>query len=862
MRTLPIRTTPALRAALLLAATAAGAVPAASAADWTALAPAPTARTEGQFAVHDGGAWHFNGFDARIDLQTSVERYDFANDRWEKASGTSTGGSMPNGVTHNGLVMVGDEAWLIGGRVGDHPGRVTDRVWIMDLDTREWREGPRLPVPFAGGGAALVGDTLHVFGGVDARAECDVATHVALDVDAPGDGWRNLGGDAPFPNPRNHFATVVLDGLVYAVGGQYGHDRCASVSKLNEQSRLVHAYDPSTNRWTRRADLPWAQSHAEPSSFAYANRLWSVGGLVEGDRVMTYSPDDDAWTWRKDLKLPTRLMAPGARIRDDRLYVFGGGAPNVRHPRTESWVTPVPGLSSDDRTDEDPPTDDDDAPTDGGDGSNGGTDDAPNADGSIAYRLNVGGPAVTDGEGRAWQADEGFPGRWMTTPSKTWGTNRPATGAGAPSAVLTTERFSANAATGLGWSFPVTPGEHEVRLHFAEIWSRAFTPGVRRFAVEIEGRTVTGDLDVYAEAGARKGLVKRYRVTSDDSLELRLGHIVQHPALKGIEIVALGGNGGDGDAQDAGSGDDGADTGGGASGDDGANAGGSGDGGSNDDGSGGGASAPATLVADVDELVFSAVVGGAPERLRLVLTNPGDAPLTIDDLVLGGGDADAFSVSLSNGATIGAGDALVVDVDFAPVRAGSHDALLALGNDGADGVVLIGLEGSAAAPADGTSDGTLASVWRVNVGGEPVLGSDGVLWSGDVGRNVAAYTRGESNKSSTDQAVVADASVPASVDDSVFRTDRWSPDPSTGLEWSFPVAPGRHEVRLYFAEIWSGAFADGVRRFDVDIEGDTVLEALDVHRESGGARRRSCARHLQDAVVGAGREPEPRQTRS
>ena len=286
-----------VRRALIGAVAALSALPVAhaAAADWSSLAPSAHPRSEGTFVVHDGAAFHLNGFDADIRVQNSVERYDIAADAWETVAETTGSPGFPTARTHNGTVVVDGEVWLIGGRVGG-PRPVTDSVVVFDLETHTWRDGPALPLPFAGGGAALLGRRIHVFGGLDAEARCDVDTHLVHDLDAPEDGWRDLSGDAPFPRPRNHFGTAVMDGRIHVVGGQIGHDDCSELTRQREQTPLVHVYDPLTGDWERLADLPWPQSHAEPSTFVHAGRLWSAGGMVNGDRVLSYDTGADAWT--------------------------------------------------------------------------------------------------------------------------------------------------------------------------------------------------------------------------------------------------------------------------------------------------------------------------------------------------------------------------------------------------------------------------------------------------------------------------------------------------------------------------------------------------------------------------------------
>ena len=314
---------------------------------WSMLAPSTFARSEGNLLVHNGGVFHFNGFTPQLRVQNSVERYDIAQGSWTTVAETNDSPGFPTAVTHNGLIVHNDEAWLLGGRVGRHPGWVTDSVVIFDLNTHTWRDGPELPAPFAGGGAALIDSRIHLFGGLDDQARCDVDTHYVYDLNDPASGWQDLSDTAPVPSPRNHFATAVLDNEIYIIGGQIGHDNCASLTQQRKQTNLVHVYDPASNEWHQLADLPWAQSHAEPSTFVHDGLIWSIGGVINAKRVLSYDPNTDDWLWHTSIDLPQRLLAPGARIfNNNQLFVFGGGAPGTTAPTNETLVTSVPGLTN------------------------------------------------------------------------------------------------------------------------------------------------------------------------------------------------------------------------------------------------------------------------------------------------------------------------------------------------------------------------------------------------------------------------------------------------------------------------------------------------------------------------------------
>ncbi|MGH9284367.1 MAG: malectin domain-containing carbohydrate-binding protein, partial [Acidimicrobiales bacterium] len=118
--------------------------------------------------------------------------------------------------------------------------------------------------------------------------------------------------------------------------------------------------------------------------------------------------------------------------------------------------------------------------------------------------------------------------------------NHPSVPPGTPAALFQSERWDPAGAPELQWDFPVTPGQYQVRLYFAEIYAGAQVGGARVFDVAIEGQTVLNDYDVYAEVGGFTGVVKSFTVTADANLDIDFGHVVENPAVKGIEVLAAG----------------------------------------------------------------------------------------------------------------------------------------------------------------------------------------------------------------------------------------------------------------------------------------------------------------------------------
>lgn len=67
-------------------------------------------------------------------------------------------------------------------------------------------------------------------------------------------------------------------------------------------------------------------------------------------------------------------------------------------------------------------------------------------------------------------------------------------------------------------------------------------------------------------------------------------------------------------------------------------------------------------------------------------------------------------------------------------------------------------------------------------------------------------------------------------DDTIYQTEAWD---RGGLSYNFDVEDGYYQVILHFAEIWDGALFDDGRVFDIEIEGSTVYDGLDLFEAAG-----------------------------
>ena len=300
-------------------------------AQWIDIEPMNHLRFETAATQYNGDFYIFNGFGNGLSTVQSVERLDGDTLTWDVVSETST--LLSTAMTHNGLVRIGADVWLIGGRVGN---TIADSVRIYNIDTGLWRTGPSLPVPVAAGGAVLANNQIHWIGGVDQNFECDLGHHFVYDLDDTDAGWQDITAVASMPEPRNHFSTVLFNGLIYTIGGQFGHGGCADINN-GADTNLVHAYNPVTMTWTQVASLPQVNSHTEASTFAYEGAIYTIGGESSKQTILRYNPNTD--TWDSLEPLPEQLVAPAVTVINGKLFVASGGAPNFRNPTNRARYT-------------------------------------------------------------------------------------------------------------------------------------------------------------------------------------------------------------------------------------------------------------------------------------------------------------------------------------------------------------------------------------------------------------------------------------------------------------------------------------------------------------------------------------------
>ena len=117
---------------------------------------------------------------------------------------------------------------------------------------------------------------------------------------------------ANMPTGRHSFATSVVNGKIYAIGGRY------TVKLLNE-------YDPATDTWTTKIPMPTERMLL--ATGVVNGNIYAIGGIVTAynpalSTVEEYNPVTDTWKRKKDMS--TTRLGLGTSVVDGKIYAIGG----------------------------------------------------------------------------------------------------------------------------------------------------------------------------------------------------------------------------------------------------------------------------------------------------------------------------------------------------------------------------------------------------------------------------------------------------------------------------------------------------------------------------------------------------------
>ena len=273
---------------------------------WIRKTDMPTPRA-GLYASAVDGKIYAMGGHADQGMSTIVEMYDPATDTWApKAEMSSRRSRFTAGVVDGKIYVTG----------GESPQGLPTAVEMYEPGIDTWTPRAEMPTPRTMLSSAVVDDKIYVIGGMAFNPDMTALSTVEM-YDPATDTWTPK---AEMPAPRWGLHTGVVDGKIYVIGGMIFDPDPVGVL-------TVDVYDPAADSWTTKAEMP-------------AGRFMPVGGVVDGEIyciggptelygagagsnvVETYNPRTDAWTRKADM--PTARGFLSAATVDGKIYVIGG----------------------------------------------------------------------------------------------------------------------------------------------------------------------------------------------------------------------------------------------------------------------------------------------------------------------------------------------------------------------------------------------------------------------------------------------------------------------------------------------------------------------------------------------------------
>jgi hypothetical protein len=163
------------------------------------------------------------------------------------------------------------------------------------------------------------------------------------------DSWESK---APMNVARANFGIAVVDGKIYAFGGDSGsvtgsgpaaEARTANTLNTNE------VYDPTTDTWAFKKPMPTARALLGVA--VYQNKVYCIGGYYgsANDKYFNtgvnevYDPATDTWETRAPMPTVDSRFAT-ANVVNGKIYVISYTLNQAYDPETDSWTTKTPPL--------------------------------------------------------------------------------------------------------------------------------------------------------------------------------------------------------------------------------------------------------------------------------------------------------------------------------------------------------------------------------------------------------------------------------------------------------------------------------------------------------------------------------------
>lgn len=219
-----------------------------------------------------------------------------------------TKASVSTGRYGLGAVTVNGKIYAMGGSYNSGANFYVKELEEYNAETNTWAEKANMLSSRSFFSVAVVNNKIYAIGGLNASGAGVNYYKTVEEYDPATNTWTKK---TDMPTARSHIGVAVLGGKIYAIAG---YDNSGVL-------RTVEVYDPATDIWTSLTSAPTAR---RTNAISVNGKIYVIGGYSGSDYIKTveeYDPETDIWTKKKDM--PTARFTPLETI-NNRIYAFGG----------------------------------------------------------------------------------------------------------------------------------------------------------------------------------------------------------------------------------------------------------------------------------------------------------------------------------------------------------------------------------------------------------------------------------------------------------------------------------------------------------------------------------------------------------
>jgi N-acetylneuraminic acid mutarotase len=246
---------------------------------------------------------------------------------------------MPTGRWELSTCVVDGKIYAIGGAGPVYQALRTVEAYDPATDT--WTTKSEMPTARQGLSTSVVNGKIYAIGGgaSSSASYTSVETFSTVEAYDPASDTWTAKSDMPTARVCHH--ANVVGGKIYIIGGSD-----ASTPDNRSHVRTVEVYDPTTDTWTQEGEMPG--SRAAGFGSVVDGKIYVIGGYGGSQRVDEYDPSTDTWATKSEM--PTARRSLSTSVVDGTIYAIGGYIPDVRghpgvatvevyDPATDTWST-------------------------------------------------------------------------------------------------------------------------------------------------------------------------------------------------------------------------------------------------------------------------------------------------------------------------------------------------------------------------------------------------------------------------------------------------------------------------------------------------------------------------------------------